>query len=203
MGRRFFGNRLVIASHNTGKLREIAALMVPLAIEAEGAAALGLAEPEETGASFVENAELKARAAAMASGAPALADDSGLVVSALHGNPGIHSARWAETGSGRDFAAAMTRVEAELGDNPDRTAHFTAALSLAWPDGHCESVEGQVQGVLVFPGRGTQGFGYDPIFLADGYHETFGEMAPGEKHAISHRAAAFAKLMETCFGAAP
>ena len=208
MARRFTGNRLIIASHNAGKLREIAALMAPLGIETEGAAALGLPEPEETGATFVENAELKARAAATATGAPALADDSGLVVSALHGNPGIHSARWAETRpqnglTGRDFAAAMARIEAELGDDPNRGAHFTAALSLAWPDGHCESFEGKVHGALAFPGRGAHGFGYDPIFLAHGHHETFGEMDPDGKHAISHRAVAFGKLIEACFGAVP
>lgn len=208
MARRFTGARLVIASHNAGKLREIAALMTPFGVHTESAAALGLAEPEETGVSFVENAELKARAAAVATGAPALADDSGLVVSALNGEPGIHSARWAETGrpnglAGRDFTAAMARVEAELADNPDRTARFTAALSLAWPDGHCESVEGQVHGALVFPGRGAHGFGYDPIFLPDGYRQTFGEMDPDEKDAISHRAVAFAQLTEACFGAAP
>jgi XTP/dITP diphosphohydrolase len=208
VARRFSGNRLVIASHNAGKLREIAALMAPFGVDTEGAAALGLPEPEETGATFVENAELKARAAALATGAPALSDDSGLVVAALGGAPGIHSARWAETGrqnglAGRDFTAAMAKVEAELGDNPDRRAHFTAALSLAWPDGHCESFEGQVHGALVFPARGAHGFGYDPIFQPGGYDITFGEMDPAEKHAISHRAVAFAQLIEACFGARP
>ena len=200
--RRFAGPRLIIASHNLGKLREIAALMAPYDVATDGAAALGLAEPEETGASFVENAELKARAAAEVGDAPALADDSGLVVDALGGAPGIHSARWAETTHGRDFAAAMARLEAELGGNPDRRAHFSAALCLAWPDGHCQSFEGRVDGVLVFPPRGTRGFGYDPIFLPDGHPVTFGEMDPDEKHAISHRARAFAKLTAACFDGA-
>ena len=197
--RRFAGPRLIIASHNSGKLREIAALIEPYDIATVGAAELGLAEPEETGATFVENAELKARAAAAASGEAALADDSGLVVAALGGAPGIHSARWAETARGRDFAAAMARVEAELGDNSDRRAHFTAVLALAWPDGHSESFEGRVDGALVFPPRGTRGFGYDPVFLPDGHDLTFGEMEPDEKHAISHRADAFAKLVAACF----
>ncbi len=204
--RRFAGPRLIIASHNPGKLRELAALIEPYDVAAVGAAELGLAEPEETGATFVENAELKARAAAAAAaagGAPALADDSGLVVAALGGAPGIHSARWAETARGRDFAAAMARVEAELGDDPDRHAHFTAALCLAWPDGHNETFEGRVDGVLVFPPRGARGFGYDPIFLPDGLEITFGEMEPDEKHAISHRARAFAKLIAACLGGEP
>ncbi len=201
MARRFTGGKLTIASHNPGKLREIRALLEPFEVATVGAAELGLAEPDETGETFIENAELKARAAAAAGGAPALADDSGLVVTALGGAPGIHSARWAETADGRDFAAAMARVEAELGDDPDRRAHFTAALCLAWPDGHCESFEGRVDGVLVFPPRGTRGFGYDPIFLPDGFEITFGEMDPDEKHAISHRARAFAKLVAACFEA--
>ena len=197
--RRFAGPRLIIASHNPGKLREITALIEPYDVAVVGAAELGLAEPEETGETFIENAELKARAAAAAGEAPALADDSGLVVAALGGAPGIHSVRWAETARGRDFAAAMARVEAELGDGPERRAHFTAALSLAWPDGHSESFEGRVDGALVFPPRGTRGFGYDPIFLPDGHALTFGEMDPDEKHAISHRARAFAKLTAACF----
>ena len=208
MTRGFAGNRLIIASHNPGKLREIAALIEPYDVATVGAAELGLAEPEETGATFVENAELKACAAAAAGGAPALADDSGLVVAALGGAPGIHSARWAETAEttqttrGHDFAAAMARVEAELGGAAERRAHFTAALCLAWPDGHCESFEGRVDGVLVFPPRGARGFGYDAIFLPDGHDLTFGEMEPHEKHAISHRADAFAKLTAACFAPA-
>jgi XTP/dITP diphosphohydrolase len=197
--RRFTEARLVIASHNPGKAREIADLLAPFGIEAISAAALDLPEPEETGATFVANAELKARAAATASGLPALADDSGLVVNALDGAPGIYSARW--TGPGKDFAVAMARVERELrarGD-ADRRAHFAAALALCWPDGHCESFEGRVDGTLVWPPRGERGFGYDPIFVPDSHRETFGEMDPAEKHAISHRADAFRKLTAACF----
>jgi XTP/dITP diphosphohydrolase len=158
---------------------------------------LGLEEQEETEDSFVGNAALKARAAATASGLPALADDSGLVVPALDGAPGIYSARWA--GEDRDFAVAMRRVEAELGPrNP--SAFFVCALALAWPDGQVESVEGRIEGSLVFPPRGTRGFGYDPIFLPAGRTLTFGEMDPNEKHAISHRADAFRQLVARCFG---
>ncbi len=199
MARRFTEPRLVIASHNAGKLVEIAALMEPYGIATESAAALGLAEPEETGQSFTENAVLKARAAAEATCAPALADDSGLVVAGLGGAPGIHSARWAETDRGRDFAVAMARIEAELGDNADRRAHFVCVLALYWPDGHCETFAGRVDGVLAFPPRGNRGFGYDPIFVPDGYDITFGEMEADHKHAISHRAAAFARLVAACF----
>ncbi|HYL50122.1 MAG TPA: RdgB/HAM1 family non-canonical purine NTP pyrophosphatase [Stellaceae bacterium] len=198
--RRITGGRLAIATHNPGKLVEIAELLRPYAVETVGAAALGLAEPEETGATFEANAELKAQAAARASGLPALADDSGLVVAALGGAPGIYSARWA--GPKKDFAAAMARVERELACKPDRRAMFVAVLALAWPDGHVELFRGEVRGTLVFPPRGMHGFGYDPIFVPDGGKETFGEMAPAAKHAISHRARAFAKLIAACFGAA-
>ncbi len=198
MTRRLAGARLVIASHNAGKLREITTLLAPFGVTIAAAADLGLAEPEETGASFAENAALKARAAACASDLPALADDSGLVVPALGGLPGIHSARWA--GPERDFRGAMRRVEAELGDSDDHRAHFAAALALAWPDGHCEIFEGRVEGALSFPPRGTRGFGYDPIFVPDGHAITFAEMEPAEKHAISHRARAFRKLVAACFG---
>ncbi len=204
MARRFAGETLIIASHNPGKLHEIRDLVAPFGIRVSAASDLGLPEPEETGESFAANAGLKARAAACAVCAPALADDSGLVVPALGGRPGIHSARWAEPGGSsqqRDFAAAMRRVEAELGDNPDRSACFVAVLALAWPDAHCETFEGRIDGRLVFPPRGTQGFGYDPIFLPDGYEETFGEMAPANKHRISHRARAFARLIAACFTA--
>ncbi len=197
MARRFRGGRLVIASHNPGKVREIAALLAPHGVEAVSAAELGLAEPEETGASFRENAELKAHAAAAASGLPALADDSGLAVDALGGAPGIHSARWG--GTARDFAAAMARVEAELAGQDDRSAGFVCALALAWPDGDCETFEGTVRGTLVWPPRGSRGFGYDPIFMADGTQQTFGEIDPDEKHRISHRADAFGKLIAACF----
>jgi XTP/dITP diphosphohydrolase len=195
--RRFTGDRLVIASHNQGKVREIAGLLGAHVREFPSAGALGLPEPEETGASFVENAALKARAAAWASALPALADDSGLVVPALDGAPGIYSARWA--GPAADFGAAMRRIEAELG-GLDPAAHFVCALALAWPDGHAQTVEGRVDGRLVFPPRGDHGFGYDPIFIPDGSGLTFGEMDPNEKHRISHRADAFRQLVARCFG---
>jgi XTP/dITP diphosphohydrolase len=197
MGRPFTGDTLVIASHNTGKVREIAALLGTYVAHFPSAGDLSLAEPEETEATFIGNAELKARAAAMASGLPALADDSGLVVPALGGAPGIYSARWA--GPAKDFDVAMKRVETELGDR-DPSAYFVCALSLAWPDGHVESVEGRIHGRLVFPGRGDKGFGYDPIFIAAGRDITFAEMDPDEKHSISHRADAFAQLVARCFG---
>ena len=209
MPRRFAGTRLVVASHNPGKLAEIAELLRPLGIEALSAAALGLIEPEETADSFAGNAALKARAAAKAAGLPALADDSGLVVPALGGAPGVHSARWA--GPARDFGQAMRRVEAELTalGTSDVRAAFVCALALAWPDGHVEAAEGRVEGTLVFPPRGRRGFGYDPIFVPlekgaghngpDGL--TFGEMDPAEKHAISHRADAFRKLLTRAFAA--
>jgi XTP/dITP diphosphohydrolase len=197
MGRRFTGDTLVIASHNKGKVREIAALLGAYVAHFPSAGDLNLPEPEETETSFIGNAELKARAAATASGLPALADDSGLVVPALDGAPGIYSARWA--GPTKDFAVAMKRVETELGDR-DPSAYFVCALSLAWPDGHAESVEGRIHGRLVFPGRGEKGFGYDPIFIAEGRDITFAEMDPQEKHSISHRADAFAQLVARCFG---
>ena len=199
MARRFSDSRLVIASHNAGKLREIAALMTPFGVTCLSAVELGLAEPEETGKTFAKNAALKAHLSAEASASPALADDSGLVVAGLDGAPGLYSARWAETDQGRDFNAAMSRVETELGDNPDRSAHFICVLALAWPDGHCEMFEGRIEGQLVFPLRGSLGFGYDPIFVAGGYDITFGEMDQNLKHAISHRAVAFAKLVAACF----
>ncbi len=198
MSRRFAGDQLVIATHNKGKLREIGDLLVPFGIAVVGAGALGLAEPEETGATFEENAALKAEAAAAATGLPALADDSGLVVSALGGEPGIHSARWG--GDGRDFGLAMRRVEEALAGKTDRRAFFVAVLALAWPDGHVEIFRGEVHGSLVFPPRGTKGFGYDPIFIPAGGDLTFGEMEPEAKHAISHRAAAFRDLVAACFG---
>jgi XTP/dITP diphosphohydrolase len=195
--RRFTGGRLVIASHNRGKVVEIAALLGRFGVEVVSAADLGLAEPEETGDTFQANAELKARAAAQASGLPALADDSGLAVDVLGGAPGIFSARWA--GADRDFARAMAKVVAAMGEETDRAARFVCALALAWPDGTCDCFEGTVSGTIVWPPRGEQGFGYDPIFLPDGGTLTFGEMEPEAKHAISHRARAFATLVETCF----
>ncbi len=199
MPRRFTGSDLVVASHNSGKVAEIRALLGPWVARVVSAAELGLPEPAETGTSFAENAALKARAAAEGSGLPALADDSGLVVPALGGAPGILSARWA--GVPRDFDAAMARVERELGAHRDRRAHFVAALALAWPDGHCEIFQGRVDGDLVWPPRGKKGFGYDPMFRPEGHALTFGEMEPAQKHAISHRADAFRKLIAGCFEA--
>jgi XTP/dITP diphosphohydrolase len=189
--------RLVIASHNAGKVREIAELLAPFGTEVLAAAALGLAEPEETAASFAGNARLKAEAAAAASGLPALADDSGLCVAALGGAPGIYSARWA--GPDRDFSLAMRRVEQALGERPDRRAAFVCALALAMPGQPTRVFEGRVEGTLVFPPRGSRGFGYDPIFLAEGESQTFGEMDPEKKHAMSHRAQAFALLVREVF----
>lgn len=197
MARRFEGGRLAIASHNKGKVREIGDLLAPFGVEAVSAADLDLPEPEETGATFVANAELKARAAAKAANLPALADDSGLEVAALGGRPGIHSARWA--GPAKDFGAAMKKVEDEIAGNGDRRANFACALALCWPDGHCETFLGRVDGRLVWPPRGAKGFGYDPIFVADGMTRTFAEIEPDAKHAISHRADAFRKLVAACF----
>lgn len=190
------GERLVIASHNPGKVVEIAALLAPYRVETIGAGALGLAEPEETETTFEGNAALKAYAAAKASGVPSLADDSGLVVPALGGAPGIYSARWA--GPTKDFRVAMERVQRELGDK-DRSAHFVAVLALAWPDGETGLFRGEVYGRLTRPPRGARGFGYDPIFIPDGSDQTFGEIDPDLKHRISHRARAFAKLVAACF----
>jgi XTP/dITP diphosphohydrolase len=189
--------RLVLASHNKGKLAEIEELLRPFRIEVVGAATHGLPEPEETGTTFEANAMLKASAAAQASRLPALADDSGLVVPALGGEPGIYSARWA--GPGRDFALAMQIVQDRLGGQSDRRAHFVAVLALAWPDGHTEVFRGEAHGTLVWPPRGTRGFGYDPMFLPEGHAVTFGEMEPEQKHKISHRANAFGKLVAACF----
>jgi len=202
--RRFRDRKLVVASHNPGKVREIGDLIRPHGVEAISASALGLPEPEETETTFEGNARLKAHAAASASGLPALADDSGLAVQALGGEPGIYSARWAETPSGRDFGHAMRRVRDALEAAPapePRRAAFICALTLAWPDGHDETFLGRCAGHLVWPPRGQRGFGYDPIFVADGHSMTFGEMEPAEKHAISHRADAFRQLVAACFGA--
>lgn len=189
----------MVATHNSGKLREIADLLKAFPIDAVSAGELGLPEPEETGDSFIANARLKASAAATASGLPALSDDSGLCVEGLDGAPGIYSARWA--GPTKDFAAAMARIERELQEKrtANRRATFVCALALAWPDDHMEVFEGRVNGTLVFPPRGERGFGYDPIFIADGERETFGEMDPEKKHAMSHRARAFAQLVAACF----
>jgi len=192
MARTLAGRRLVIATHNKGKLREIEALLAPFGVDCVGAPALGLSEPEETGVIFEENAALKARAAMRATGLPALADDSGLAVRALGGAPGIHSARWA--GPQRDFARAMALVEERLVDISDRRAYFVAVLALAWPEGAVDLFRGEAHGALVWPPRGDHGFGYDAMFLPEGGARTFGEMEPAAKHAISHRARAFAKL---------
>ena len=208
LAHRQIAGRLVIATHNPGKLKELRELLTPFGIAAVSAGELGLAEPEETGASFRTNARIKAAAAAAAAQQPAFADDSGLVVDALGGAPGIHSARWA--GEGKDFAAAMQRIEDELralgatrGDQ--RKAHFVCALCVAWPDRHLEEFEGRVDGTLVWPPRGTKGFGYDPMFLPGGSDRTFGEMTSAEKHGLpplgaglSHRARAFRKLANAC-----
>ena len=190
------GDRLILASHNAGKVAEIADLVAPFGVTVESAADHGLPEPEETGLTFRENAEIKARAAVAATGLPALADDSGVVVAALGGAPGIHSARWA--GPGRDFRVAMERLNGALDGTDERRAHFACSLCLAWPDGHVAFFDGDVHGTLVWPPRGDRGFGYDPMFRPDGHDRTFGEMAPAEKHGMSHRAVAFAKLVDAC-----
>ena len=194
------GAPLVIASHNQGKLREIEELLAPFDFEMKSAGALGLPEPEETGGTFAQNAILKARAAADASGLTALADDSGLAVAALGGAPGIYSARWA--GANKDFSSAMARVERELNDKgaKDFSAKFVSVLALARPQGETEIFEGEVHGHLVFPPRGDKGFGYDPIFVMDGTDKTFGETEPSYKHSISHRARAFAKFVKALEG---
>jgi XTP/dITP diphosphohydrolase len=194
------GPKLVIATHNPGKLREIADLVEPLGITCVSAKELDLPEPEEIGNTFADNADLKARAAADLSGLPALADDSGLCVDALHGNPGIFSARWAEDDSGRrDWQRAMEKVWREVeATEPDAApaAHFVCSLAIAWPDdGQAETFDGRVDGVLVWPPRGTKGFGYDPMFLPIGHEQTFGEMEPLAKHKMSHRAEAFGKFV--------
>ncbi len=200
--------RVVIATHNPGKLKEMRELLAPYGIEAISAAELGLAEPAETGTSFRDNARIKAQAAATASRLPAFADDSGLAVDALAGEPGIHSARWA--GDDKNFMRAMEMVDAKLHERgavepAQRKARFVSALCVAWPDGHLEEFEGTVEGTLVWPPRGAAGFGYDPMFLPDGHSRTFGEMTPDEKHGLppkgqglSHRARAFLMLAAAC-----
>jgi XTP/dITP diphosphohydrolase len=200
--------RLVIATHNSGKLAEMRELLAPYGIEAVSAGELNLPEPEETGTTFVANARIKAEAAANATGLPAFADDSGLCVDALDGQPGIYSARWA--GPSKDFTAAMSQIERLLQERgatepAQRGAHFVSALCVAWPDGHLEEVEERVNGAMVWPPRGDAGFGYDPAFLPDGHERTFGEMTSIEKHGLpphgmglSHRAKAFVKLAEIC-----
>lgn len=190
--------KLVIATHNPGKLREIQELMAPHGLEVVSAGALGLPEPEETGTTFIANAELKALAAAKASGMPALADDSGFSLAALNGEPGIYSARWA--GESKDFGAAMELVHQRIleSGSTDTRAWFTCALSLAWPDGHTETVEGVLQGHYAWPPRGENGFGYDPMFVPEGHDKTFGEVDAAWKHSVSHRALAYDQLVARC-----
>ncbi|MBI08760.1 MAG: non-canonical purine NTP pyrophosphatase, RdgB/HAM1 family [Rhodospirillaceae bacterium] len=197
MTRRFDGGRLVVASHNPGKVQEIDDLLRPFDVEPVSAGELGLPEPVEDGLTFEANAILKAEAAANQSGLPALSDDSGLAVTALDGAPGIFSARWG--GPEKDFQHAMQRVQEEIGENPDRSAQFVCALALAWPDGHVETFLGSVDGTLVWPPQGDRGFGYDPMFMPLGGDETFSEMDQVHKHTISHRADAFRKLVIACF----
>jgi XTP/dITP diphosphohydrolase len=205
--RRLGSGKLVIATHNAGKLKEIAALLAPFGLDCISAGSLGLAEPPETGKTFIENALMKARAAAEASGLPSLADDSGLSVATLDGRPGVYTADWAERQwfegpAGRDWYMAMGKVEGMLaanGPTTPRDAWFSCVLALAWPDGEAAVYEGRVDGTLAWPPRGDRGFGYDPIFVPLGREETFGEMEPDEKHRISHRADAFAKLVADQF----
>jgi XTP/dITP diphosphohydrolase len=209
-GHRPIAGRLVIATHNPGKLIEMRGLLAPYNVEAVAARDLGLVEPDETGTTFAENARLKAVVAAQASDIPSFADDSGLEVVALDGEPGIHSARWA--GPGRDFNHAMEKVEHALRERgasgaADRRARFVSALCVAWPDGHVEEFEGDVAGTLIWPPRGAEGFGYDPMFLPDGYDVTFAEMTGDQKHGLpphgtglSHRARAFLALADACLG---
>ncbi|HVK92887.1 MAG TPA: RdgB/HAM1 family non-canonical purine NTP pyrophosphatase [Mycoplana sp.] len=206
---------IVVASHNAGKIREIRDLIGPLGFEAKSAADLDFVEPDETGTTFEENAAIKALASAKAAGMPALSDDSGLVIDALGGAPGVYTANWAEKEDGsRDFSMAMEKVEKALAEkgaaaSADRTARFVSVLCLAWPDGHTEMFRGEVEGTVVWPPRGTQGFGYDPVFLPEGFETTFGEMSAEEKHgwklgddeALSHRARAFKRFVETCLEA--
>jgi XTP/dITP diphosphohydrolase len=196
--RRFDGDTLLVASHNTGKIEEIADLLAPFGISVTSAAAHGLPEPDETETTFVGNARIKAHAAAKATGLPALADDSGIEIDALDGAPGVYTADWAETPNGRDFVMAMTKTHQMLEDRQapqPRTAAFCCTLVLAWPDGHDEVFEGRMPGQIVWPMRGAQGHGYDPIFQPEGYDITFGEMDRWEKNRISHRARAFEKLV--------
>jgi len=207
VSRKLDPGKLVIASHNPGKVREIGALLAPHGMDVISAGELDLPEPEETGTTFAENALIKAHAGAQGSGCVALADDSGLCVNALGGAPGVYTADWAEAdnfegGPGRDWYLAMGKVEgklAELGPDADRSAYFACTLALAWPDGHSEVFEGRANGSLTWPPRGVLGFGYDPVFLPAGRDKTFAEIDPAEKHAISHRADAFAKLLKAVF----
>jgi XTP/dITP diphosphohydrolase len=199
MGRKLApGARIVLASHNKGKLAELADLLRPYQVEVVSAGALGLPEPDETAPDFAGNARIKALAAATATGLPAFSDDSGFCTAALGGEPGVLSARWG--GPEKDFAHAMALVHERAGDAADQRAWFVAALCLAWPDGHTETFIGRVDGTMVWPPRGDKGFGYDPMFVPEGGSETFGQMEPDAKHAVSHRARAFHQVMAACFG---
>jgi XTP/dITP diphosphohydrolase len=198
--RRFSETELVVATHNKGKMREIADLLQPYVSKFYSAGDLNLPEPEETGTTYIENAVLKARAAAQASGKVSLADDSGLSVNALNGEPGVYSANWA--GPGKNFNVAMKIVHEKLGDTKDRSAAFVCALALAWPDGHVETFEGRIAGTIIWPPRGEQGFGYDPFFIPDGGTRTYAEIGSEEKRKTSHRARAFEKMVQACFKSA-
>ncbi len=204
MTRAFDGDRLLVATHNAGKLEEIGALLTPYGVSVVGAAEMNLPEPEETGTTFVENARIKAHAAARATGLPALSDDSGIEIDALDKQPGVYTADWAETETGRDFVMAMTKAHERLlasGASEPWNARFCCTLVLAWPDGHDEVFPGVMEGRFVWPMRGAQGHGYDPVFQPEGYDVTFGEMDRWEKNRISHRADAFEKLVKGCFDA--
>lgn len=199
--RKLLPGKLVLASHNAGKLREFAGLLAPHGLEVLSAQALGLAEPAETGTTFLENARIKALAATLATGLPALADDSGCEVAALGGAPGVYTADWATQPAGsRDYGPAMARIQREAGANPDRRCAFVATLVLAWPDGHCEGFEGRTEGNWTWPPRGAQGFGFDPIFVPAGEALTYAEMSLAEKARLSHRARAFVALAAACLG---
>ena len=197
MTRKLTETKIVLATHNPGKVVEIKALLAPFGTDVVAAGDLGLREPIEDAHDFVGNAKIKALASATAAGIPALADDSGLCVNALGGDPGVLSARWA--GPSKDFTIAMDRVNKALGDMEDRSAHFVCALCLAWPDGHTETFQGEVHGELIWPIRGSRGFGYDPMFIPHGHEITFGEMDPDKKHGMSHRHYAFVQLVKACF----
>ncbi len=202
MTRKFFGDRLLVATHNAGKLEEMVELLTPFGVSVVGAAEMNLPEPEETEDTFVGNARIKAHAAAKATGLPALSDDSGIEVDALNGAPGVYTADWAETPNGRDFVMAMTRTHSELeavNAGYPRTARFCSTMVLAWPDGHDDVFAGKVEGTLVWPMRGAQGHGYDPMFQPIGHDQTFAEMTHDEKNKISHRADAFKKFIAGCF----
>ena len=199
MTRKFSGTELVIATHNKGKMAEIAEMFKGHNIRLLSAADLGVESPVETGTTFIENAELKAQFVAKTTGKPSLADDSGVCVDALGGAPGVYTADWAEEKGPRDFDYAMKKIHDGIGSNPDKNAQFVSVLALCWPDGHCETVEGIARGKIVWPPRGKQGHGCDPIFMPDGYDITYAEMDPAKKNSISHRADSFKKIIKKCF----